>query len=329
MHAATTKFPFLWIIATAIVCIVATRGITLQSHSINKEILLAFKRVDSSLSDAKRGLVNSNQILSATIQEKKKKIEFEAKVQVWQPKVDSAIQLANKMVDQIEELKHRLKKEAGLHEKDGMKVFNEDNPNTVNRLMIKRGESKKLKDSLAVFTNQLIEIIPEQQRRYIPILPMQNLLSQTGAQSQNSWGEDWFKNIPTITALTLLNKIQNDVLRSSNVIAEFCNSNCSAITEDYDKFEFLTSQNSTYFSPGDTLIIKTGIGAFSNAAKSTITINGIKTDVTDYGFATYKKVVAGTGENIPVSISFKDPSTGAPITKTTQVTYKVAPPKRN
>ncbi len=327
MPAATKKIPLLWIVATAIVSIVITRGITLQSHSTNKETLLAFKRVDSSLMMANRMIENSNTIISMTMKEKMKRPESNAFAIIWSPKIDTAIDLTNKMIAKIEELKQQLKKEAGMHIEDGKEVFKEDNSTVVGRLMIKKEKAEELKNSLTAFAKDLIIIVPEPKRNHLPKLAVQNLLQRAQGQVNTNWAKAWFKNISTTAALTVLNKIENDVLHSGNIVADFLGSQFTSHAIMDELPEMLASQNSTYFLPGETLKIKAGIGSFITWVKPNVIIDGIKVDVSDYGYANYSKVVSEAEGIVPISISFTDPNSGLPVTKTTQVTYKVAPPK--
>jgi gliding motility-associated protein GldM len=132
---------------------------------------------------------------------------------------------------------------------------------------------------------------------------------------------------PTVAAITILSKFQNDVLRSGNIVADYCQSQIGKVEVILDKFEILTSQNTNYLLPGQQLEIKAGIGAFSSKAKPTISINGVSQQANDSGFARYTTTAGGGGGGtVPISVSFKDPNTGQVTTKNTTVTYTVGTP---
>jgi hypothetical protein len=78
--------------------------------------------------------------------------------------------------------------------------------------------------------------------------------------------------------------------------------------------------------PGDELTVRAGIGAFSAAAKPTITINGSNAPVDATGIGEYKTKAEGTGEHtVNVHIVFTKPD-GSQATKDVPVKYTVGVP---
>jgi gliding motility-associated protein GldM len=113
---------------------------------------------------------------------------------------------------------------------------------------------------------------------------------------------------PTIAAITILSKFQNDVKNSEAQIVEFCHKQVGEVQVRYDAFQAIASQNSEYFMPGQELRITGGVGAFSSAAKPSVTIDGASVGLNADGVAEYKTTVGGPGTySKKVSISFKKP----------------------
>ncbi len=109
---------------------------------------------------------------------------------------------------------------------------------------------------------------------------------------------------PTIAAITILSKFQNDVKNSESQMVDYCYKQIGSVKVVYNQFEAFAGTNATYLMPGDELEVTAGIGAFSAAAKPDITINGAHQTLNADGVADYKTKVEGAGEHtVTVNIS--------------------------
>jgi gliding motility-associated protein GldM len=299
----------------------------LLALNVSNEILNAFKVVDNSLLSS-NGIINgANTTITDGLSEQAKKPELQAKVAIWKPRAEAAIAQANKMAETIEGIKKQLKAQSDLKTVDGKEVYKEDDLDAPTRFFIKEGEGKKLQAALQKYMADLEAIVPkEDQKTPMPKLPIDISVPATQNAANKTWEDAYFHMTPSVAAITILSKFQNDVLRSGNLVANYCQEQVGKVAVVLDKFEILTSQSSSYLLPGQPLEIKAGIGAFSSAAKPTISINGVSQVANDSGFARYTTTAAGSGANIPVSVSFKDPNSGNVITKNTTVSYTVGQP---
>ncbi len=293
--------------------------------NISAEILNAFKTVDNSLLNSNEVIKTSNATISQSLAAQMKEAETAAKAAIWKPKADSAIAISNEMVAYIEELKTKLKQGSGLTMEDGVEKFKEDDLNASSLIMETQGEGTKLHDELGKFLARLKNVLPadHQEKAKLDQLPVDLTVPKTQSMGNNTWSSAYFRMSPTIASITMLSKFQNDVLRSGNLVAEYAQNQIGRVEVVMDKFEILTSQNSTYLLPGQPLEIKAGIGAFSSAAKPTITIGGVSQVANDSGFARYTTTAGAGGSSIPVTVEFKDPNTGEMVRKSTTVNYTV------
>jgi hypothetical protein len=78
----------------------------------------------------------------------------------------------------------------------------------------------------------------------------------------------------------------------------------------YDQFNAFAASNSQYLMSGEELVITAGVGAFSSAAKPTISIDGVVVPVGTDGSAVYKSVAGATPgvQSKRVAISFLKPN---------------------
>ncbi len=88
--------------------------------------------------------------------------------------------------------------------------------------------------------------------------------------SKNKAGKTWegayFHMVPTVAALTILSKFQNDVKTSENRVVQFCHNKVGEVAVRFDTYAAIVGQNSNYLMPGQELEITAGVGAFSKAA---------------------------------------------------------------
>lgn len=301
----------------------------LLALNVSNEILNAFKVVDNSLQSSNGVIKSSNTVITNSLAEQSKKPELAAKVAIWEPRAKQAISLANALAAQIDALKDSLKHESGLHKgENGEDIYKEDDLDAPTRLFGAngKGEGPKLQAALQKFLEDLKAIVPAADiKKALPDFPIDVSVPKTQNKNNKTWTDAYFHMTPSVAAITILSKFQNDVLRSGNMMAQYCQDQIGKVEVVYDKFEILTSQSSNYLLPGQPLEIKAGIGTFSSAAKPTISINGVSQVANDSGFARYNTTVSNSG-SIPVSVSFKDPNTGQTMTKTTQVNYTVGQP---
>ena len=299
----------------------------LLALNVSSEILNAFKVVDNSLISSNGVINTSNSTISSSLEAQGRKPELADKVAIWKPKADAAIKMANDLSAKIENYKQQLKQSAGLTMVDGEEHFKEDDLEAATRLFTVKGEGPKLQSELASFATSVAAIIPADKRAGLAKLPIDVSVPKTQNANLKTWTDAYFHMTPTVAALTILSKFQNDVLRSGNIVADYCQSQIGKVEVILDKFEILTSQNTNYLLPGQTLEIKAGIGAFSSKAKPTISIGGVSQVANDSGFARYTTTVSGgSGGNVPISVSYKDPNTGQVTTKNTTVSYTVGQP---
>jgi len=128
--------------------------------------------------------------------------------------------------------------------------------------------------------------------------------------SKGDWAYAYFNMTPSVAAVTILTKFQNDIRNSEAQVVEFCHKEIGEVELIYDQFNAFAASNSQYLMSGEELVITAGVGAFSSAAKPTISIDGVVVPVGVDGSAIYKSV-AGASPGVQrkrVIISFIKPN---------------------
>jgi gliding motility-associated protein GldM len=130
---------------------------------------------------------------------------------------------------------------------------------------------------------------------------------------------------PTVAALTMLSKFQNNVKNAENQIVTYCHNQVGAVEVHMDQVGVLVGQSSNYLMPGEELTVTAGVGAYSSTTKSSLTVNGSSINMVN-GQGDYKTTVNGAGKHtIQVAGSFIGED-GKPVAVNKTIEYTVGTP---
>jgi gliding motility-associated protein GldM len=300
--------------------------------NVSAEILNAFKTVDRSLIAASEIIEKKNQDIFKSFQRKLDDPKTHEKTAIWMPKAEQAKKLADEMYKYIDDLKLELKKEAQLKVEEGKEIYKEDDLDASTRLFISRppegkGKGKELYEKLKAFKEQLMAIDSSIRTDVGPGLPLDLAIPKSNNQATNSeWAYGYFHMTPAVASITILSKFQNDIKNSEAQVVEYCHKEIGEVEIIYDEFQAFAGTNSQYLMPGEELMITAGVGAFSKAARPTITVDGASVPIKPDGSAEYKMNVGSSGAfSKKVKISFLKPD-GSTSTVEKEVKYTVGVP---
>lgn len=304
----------------------------LLALNVSAEILNAFKTVDRSLMIASGVAEQKNEEIFKSFKAKLEDPTSREKAAIWEPKAQQARKISDELYNYIEGLKLELKKESGLKIVDGKEEFKEDDLDAGTRLLVQfapegKGKGKELFEKLKAYKEQLLSIDPEMKKEIEVGLPLDLTIPPTTSDAgKNDWAYAYFHMTPTIAAITIMSKFQNDVRNSESKAVEFCHKKIGQVEIIYDQFQAFAGTNTQYLMPGEELVITAGIGAFSKAAQPSISIDGANVPLNTEGTAEYKTRVGASGTGIKrVRISYAKPDgTTAVVEK--EIKYTVGIP---
>ncbi len=277
--------------------------------NVSAEILNAFKTVDRSLTATNSTINNSTETIVASLDEKRSDPASAAKAQVWFPKAQQAQRLTAELNTYINGLKSEILAAAGFNPaKNGDSTFKEDDQDVATRLMVEEGKGKELRARLEKYKADMTAIEPSLKAQVEADLRQINLETPPTKNTSNpSWETAYFHMVPTVAAITMLSKFQNDVKTAENRVVSLFHEQVGKVAVRFDKFEAIIGQSSSYVMPGQEIEITAGVGAFSTGAKPEITINGSRAALGDDGAAHSKFVAGGVGSHsVPVNIVYFD-----------------------
>ncbi len=304
----------------------------LLALNVSAEILNAFKVVNNSIKNSNDVLTTENNNIYTSLKAKQSTAETRDKAAVWAPKAYAVEQLSKDVYDTIEAYKTRLLRESGYDlAKGDTTSYKPDDLDAATRIFDEEGEGPKLYNMLVNYKQKILQdpAIAKEFDGKLPldlsVPPSQEGITPSGDISRN-WTVNYFNMTPTVAAVTILSKFQNDIKNSENNIITYCHDQIGAVEVRFDKTGVIAGANATYLMPGDKLSVYAGVGAFSSAAHPTITINGQPVDVDKDGKATKDITVGGGGtQTIRVGGSYKDQD-GKTIPINEEIKYTVGVP---
>jgi len=300
--------------------------------NVSNEVISAFKVVNTSLETSNDNISTSNNNLFASLKEKLAEPQSHDKAMIWAPLATKAEGYSDVMYKYLDSLKLALKISADLRMKapapgttDSIEDFRADNLDASTRMFETKGEGPKLQARLDQYKKDMLGLDPAINAAFEHQFPVSTRPPRSMEGHKKDFTQSFFHMTPTIAAITILSKFQNNIKNAENEIVTYCHTQIGKVEVHMDKTGVLVGTNSTYLMPGQQLQITAGVGAYSSAAAPSISINGNNVPVAN-GQGTYTTAVSGPGEHtVNVNVTFRDENNQIQ-TKSVPVKYTVGTP---
>src|SRR5205085_2957815 len=197
-------------------------------------LLNAFKTANNRLMNANGIIETKNQNIFNFFQAKLKDPKTAQLAAIWKPKADKAKGLADDMFSYLENLKVELMKESGQLTPGG--PFREDNLDAPTRLIVEGTKGKELIQKLTAYKSGLLGIDPTINKEFQNTLPIDLSTPATNNQAgKKDWAYAYFHMTPSIAAITMLSKFENDVKNSESLVVDFCHKKVGEVQVVYDE----------------------------------------------------------------------------------------------
>ncbi|MEO6329054.1 MAG: gliding motility protein GldM [Ginsengibacter sp.] len=299
--------------------------------NVSNEVINAFKVVDKSLITSNQNIKSSNDNLYKSLAAKLNDPQSAEKAKIWEPLAMQAKNYSEGMMIYLDSLKMALKKAADLKmkfnetTKDSVEDFREDNLDASTRMFETNGEGGRLKARLDKYKEDILGINPAIKAEFQNNFPVTTEVPLSQEGHKKDFTQTFFHMTPTVAALTMLSKFQNNVKNAESQVVTYCHNQIGSVAVHMDQVGVLVGQNSNYLMPGQELVVTAGVGAYSSSASPKISINGSSVAVTN-GQGAFTTTVSGGGEHsIAVNVSFLDENKNV-VTKSETVKYVVGTP---
>lgn len=272
----------------------------------------AIKSVTNSLDHANQLIIERNNLLSQTLDEKTKDPQTANQSIPWELRSRKLRESIGAVIKHIDNLKRKLNKT-----NDAKKAAD---------LLDK--EVSQLYSKLVGFNDRIIEIINAKEFVDNPSLQQQvtadaqKLKQETAflfglvadsAATQSVDAVTWknlnISNTNSLLTQAMLSRLQNDVLIASNKLLTYCYNNTLVINHEYLVFQPLVTMDRSYVKRGEFVDVSVGVGVFSFYVDK-ITINGKEFSVRNDGMVTYRFIATGKPGtyNVPLTIECSFPN---------------------
>ena len=295
----------------------------LLALNVSSEILNAFKTVNNSLEATNKVVNASTGEIMTSLQLKLKDEGTRERAQTWLPHAQKTQQLTTDLYDYIQKFKDQILKEAGADFAKGDSSYKDDNLDIATRIMVEHGGGKELYKRLDQYKKDILALDTAIAQKFATSLPINLAKPKTHNKGNKTWEDAYFRMVPTVAALTILSKFQNDVKTTENKVVSYCHEKVGAVEVIQDAFAAIAIANTTNALPGQEIEITAGVGGFSTKISPVITVGGQRMQVGDDGAVHYKFKADRLGSNsIPVVIQYTDQN-GKVQSKTIPVNYVV------
>jgi gliding motility-associated protein GldM len=279
----------------------------LLALNVSSEILNAFKTVNSSLEKSNSIVTNSTSDIMKSFERKLNDPQSSEQAKIWYPKATQTLNLSKGVLSYIVGLKSEILDKAGADYAKGDSSFKEDNLDIATHLMVEKGKGKELKKMLEDYRKAVLAVDPAIAKEFNTTLPIDLSMPKTQNKGNNSWEAAYFRMVPTVAAITMLSKFENDVRTAENKVITWLHNKVGSVELIPDTYAAVVGQSSSYLIPGQKLEITAGVGAFNKKVAPIVTVAGRPAPVGDDGVARIEMDGGGVGSHsVPVRIEFKD-----------------------
>ncbi|MGH2643177.1 MAG: gliding motility protein GldM [Chitinophagaceae bacterium] len=289
--------------------------------NVSAEILNAFKTVNKSIHQSNESIDEKNALIYEQFARQMQ--QDPAKVGPLKAQAEQVKQQCAAMNSYIDSLKNMIIVQSGGRDDSG-NIKKIDDLDATSRVMENQKNGPKLKARLEDLRASLLNFYPTDQRalesKGFPLT-----IEKPSNSGKKSWTVSTFDMVPTIAAVTILSKFQNDVKNAEAQIIDYLYAKINAQQFTLDTYKPLVSANSGYLMQGQQYQAQIMLGAYSATVNPTITVNGQSIPVQN-GVGTFTTTGSGIGEhtyNVAVSLKDKD---GKITTFTTSGSYMVGAP---
>jgi gliding motility-associated protein GldM len=294
----------------------------LLALNVSSEILNAFKTVNNSLVKTNTAVNASTDQIMSSLSDKRSEPGTAQKANIWYPRAEQVTLAAKKVNDLIQGFKNEILKASGGDPNNLDKTYKEDNLDVATRMMIKQKKGQELLKALTEFKATVGGVGGDSVKAEIEKMMQIDIdKPKTPTSAKKSWEEVYFHMVPSVAALTILSKFQNDVKTTENKVVNFCHEQVGKVVLRFNQYEPIVGQSAAVLLPGQELEIKAGLAAFNSDKKPSVTINGSNVQLDDKGLAVWKTTVNSSG-TVRVVVNFTDQD-GNPQSKPYDVQYTV------
>ncbi len=255
--------------------------IAMLAINVSSDVLDGFRQVEKGLYDTNENTGNRNAAIFNAIERANEKNP--AKVRQWFDKAQLVRHLTDSLFNLINDFKLQIAVEADGADADIENLQNRENLDVAAAVMLnpvtKQGAS--LRHAIDDYRSLIVSLMPDKDQCAVVEKVLSTQPYKKGGVIEQLWEESKFENQPVIAAMTLLTKLQNDLLYSEGeALASFLQ-NIDVNDVRVNELNAFVIPESRYVMRGGRYSANIVLAAVDTTARPDIYINGNKFDMSD------------------------------------------------
>ncbi len=315
----------------------------LLALNVSSEVLNAFKIINSSLIRSNRTLISQSLDKLNQLQQLSQDPKNEERAKIWYPIALKTKQMTDSLIHYLDSIKLQIKLGSGGDPNNNGEGYRIDNLDAPTRILVNRDidnhrPGEQIRTKLMNYLTNILSLNADMKRDLSSNLAI-DLSFPNGKSKKNvdqvddsngnnaDWAWSYFHFTPSIAAVTIITKFENDVSNTEDNVLDYCLKSIGQVNFIIDQYSVFANTNSQYILAGQPLIIHAGLASFSSAAKPIISINGQTMPVGPDGTAILQSVPTIPGDyKANVQIQYVNQITGQTETKDVSIPYTVGQP---
>ncbi len=274
----------------------------LLALNVSNEILNAFKTLSVSIDKSNEAIDQKNDEVYAAIKENEKAPGQAEKVRPYREKADEVVKRADAMVAYLNDWKKRIVMQAGGYNKEGEDTafpHSMENIDATTLLLVEKKGGDTLKQKILEIRKFMLEQLnPADTARIAPSLPLRITAAKKNDHNPTGdWSIENFEHMPSIAAIALFAKYQNDVRSAEALVLKQLFDDAHLKDIKFDTIGAVAIPKQSYVLDGDKVEASILLAAFNKAQKPTIAgmSGGGSTKPAANGVIPWETIAKGTG----------------------------------
>lgn len=300
----------------------------LLALNVSNEILNAFRTLSTSIDKSNKSIDARTIDLYNQIKASEKEAGQEEKVRPYRIQADEIVKRSDAMWQYLENWKKRVIMEAGGYSlEEPTMPSRPDNIDATTTLLVEKKGGDTLKKMISDMRQFLLSQVPNDSANFAPFMPL--VVEPAHKNKDHNPTGDWnignFEHMPTVAAMAMFSKFQNDVRSSEAMVIKKLAELSHAHDLKYDTTAAVAVPMTTYALVGEKIQATILLAAFNKSNMPTINISqgGGNKKPAKNGVIEWETTAAGTGlQSVKGTITLETAEQGK-ITKPWSFDYMV------
>lgn len=268
--------------------------------NVSNEILNAFKIINNSIGKSNESIMGKNNEILMSLQGNEDMPGHKERVKPFNDKAKDLHAKAQEVYDYLENWKLKIAAEADHIPVEKVKIDSikaEDNIDASTRLLVENKGGEEIKKKLEDLKEYMLSKVGDTAilaayRKDFPLRVIEPPKNEDNPSGDWSFGT--FHNVPTLAAITLFAKMQNDIRNSESLVLSELSREAEAIPLKFDAIAAVAVPKTSYVMKGAPVEANIMFAAYNTSANPVITGSGGAIKV-EKGVGVWKGTANGVG----------------------------------